>query len=347
MTMSCVRRRSRALPRLGAIALACVFAGAAQAVSFGEVFEAALSHDPQLQGARFERESTQQGVPIARSGLLPSVTLNMSQARVEGVREFPNALDQSVRQDLSYKSPQRSLSMRVPLFNYEAISRYRQSLAQYDYADALFKVRSNDLLDRLGTAYLQRLLAEEGIRLSQAQVNAIEAQRERARRMMQSGEATRIEVAETEAALDVARVQLIEAQDQLTLARRLLLRITGVDAAVLNDLPLDFRPEPLEPQDLASWQERAVRSNPNILSRQLAVESARLNIHRNQAGHLPRLDLVASATMNRNESLSTLSQESRLRTLALQLNVPLYSGGGVSASVRQAAADMARAELDA
>ena len=133
----------------------------------------------------------------------------MSQSRVQGVREFPNSQNQQVRQDLDYKAPQRSLSLRMPLFNYEAISRYRQSLAQYDQADEVFKLRGNDLLDRLGTAYLQRLLAEENVRLSKAQVAAVEAQRERARRLMEKGEATRIEVAEGDAALDVAKVQLI------------------------------------------------------------------------------------------------------------------------------------------
>lgn len=343
---SLMRHWPRHLPRLGAVALAWACAGTVQAVSFGEAFEAALAHDPQFQGARFERESTQQGVPIARAGLLPSVNLSMSQSRVQGVRTFPNALDQEVRQDLDYKAPQRSLSVRMPLFNYEAISRYRQSLAQYDYADELFRVRSGDLLDRLGTAYLQRLLAEENVRLSQAQVRALEAQRDRARSMMQRGEATRIEVAESDAALDVARVQLIEAQDQVVLARRALLRITGMDLPGLNDVTPDYRPTTLGSTQLGDWQEIALQRNPSIQARQLAVESARLAIHRNQAGHLPRLDLVASASVSRNESLSTLSQESRLHSVGVQLQVPIYSGGGVSASVRQAAADRLRAEAD-
>lgn len=340
---------TRNLQRLSAIALACFSVGAAHAVTFGEAFEAALANDAKLQAARFERESNQQGVPIARANLLPSVNLSVSQSRVQGVREFPNSQNQQVRQDLDYKAPQRSLSLRMPLFNYEAISRYRQSLAQYDQADEVFKLRGNDLLDRLGTAYLQRLLAEENVRLSKAQVAAVEAQRERARRLMEKGEATRIEVAEGDAALDVAKVQLIEAYDQVILARRDLLRITGTDAPVLNDVAPDYLPTPMGTAQLSDWQELAAQRSPAIKSRELAVEAARLGIHRTRAGHLPRLDLVASATRSRNESLSTLSQESRLHSLGLQLNVPLYSGGGVSASVRQAAAEMARveAELDA
>jgi protease secretion system outer membrane protein len=350
--MTQLRQGWRRLPQgLGALLLAGAWsmAGAAQVVSFGEAFEAALAHDAQMQAARHERESAQQAVPIARAGLLPSVALNVSQTQVRGVREFPNSQDQQVRQDLDYKAPYRSLQLRMPLFNYEALSRYRQSLAQHDQADELFRVRGNDLLDRLGTAYLQRLLAEENVRLWQAQVAAVEAQRERALRLMERGEATRIEVAETEAALDVARVQLIEAQNEVLLARRALMKITGTDLPGLRDVTPDYEPVMFGPGDLASWQALAAERNPVLRARERAVEAARLAIHRAQSGHLPKLDLVASATMSRNESLSTLSQESRLHSVGLQLSVPLYSGGGVSATVRQAAADRARfeAELEA
>lgn len=353
--MTLLRHWPRHLPgrlgRLGALALACAatVAQAAPAISFGDAFEAALANDPQMQAARFERESAQQAVPIARAGLLPTVNLSMSQSRVQGVREFPNSLNQTVRQDLDYKAPQRSLSLRMPLFNYEAISRYRQSLAQYDQADELFKVRSNDLLDRLGTAYLQRLLAEENVRLSESQVAAVLAQRDRARSLMDRGEATRIEVSETEAALDLARVQLIEARNEVILARRTLLKITGQDLPALQDVPPDYQPALLGSGELDDWQALASQRNPSVLMRQQAVEAAKRVVQRAQAGHMPRLDLVASASMSRNESLSTLSQESRLHSVGLQLNVPLYGGGGVSATVRQAVADQSRteAELDA
>jgi protease secretion system outer membrane protein len=339
----------RSLARLGAVALVWAAAGAAQAFSFGQAYEAALANDPQMQAARHERESVQQGVPIARASLLPNVSLSMSHSKVHGAKEFPNALNQTVRQDLDYSAPSRSLSMRMPLFNYESLSRYRQALSQYDYADLVYSVRSSDLVDRLGGAYLQFLLSEENLRLGQAQVKALEVQRARAQRMMQMGESTRIEVAEADAALDVARVQVIEAQDALEVARRTLKRITGVEPASLNNVALDFRPGPLMPERLSDWQELAEQRNPNVRARVQAVESARLGIHRNRAGHLPRLDLVASASVSRNESLSTLSQESRLHSLGLQLNVPIYSGGGVEASVRQAIADRDRAaaELDA
>ena len=53
---------------------------------------------------------------------------------------------------------------------------------------------------------------------------------------------------------------------------------------------------------------------------------------------------MANATKNQNESASNLNQTTSLRTVALQLSVPIFSGGGIDASVKQAVADQSRVE---
>ena len=47
---------------------------------------------------------------------------------------------------------------------------------------------------------------------------------------------------------------------------------------------------------------------------------------------------------SQNESTSNLNQTTALRSLGMQLNVPLFSGGGIDASVKQAVAEQSRAE---
>jgi protease secretion system outer membrane protein len=64
---------------------------------------------------------------------------------------------------------------------------------------------------------------------------------------------------------------------------------------------------------------------------------------------LPRLDLVASAGRNSSDTVNTLNQNASSLSVGLQLNIPLYAGGAVSAAVRQAVAhyEQAQADLDA
>ena len=316
------------------------------ALSFAEAYEAARVHDAQYRAAGHDLDASRQSVPVARSALMPSVALSMSGADVSGSRAFPNAVNQEVRVRVDYSTPQANLALRVPVFNHEARSRLSQAEAQADMAESVFRSRGLELIDRLAVGYLQVLLADEAKRLADVQVQALTSQLAQAQQRLQRGEGTRVDVAQTQAALDVSRVRVVEADDQLDLTRRQLRRITGLPTPPSRQVPGDYMPAPLPPEGLHQWLSLAVSQSPTLQARQQALTAARMGVSRQYAGHLPRLDLVASLSRSQNESLSNLNQTSVLRSIGMQLNVPLYSGGGVEASVKQAMAEQARAEED-
>lgn len=335
--------------RLGPLLLAAaLLAGSAtaQAMSFAEVMSAARDNDAQYRAARHELESTRLGVPIARAQLLPAVGLNLSQSEVSGSRQFFNTLNQEAKVQLQYSSPTTNLAMRMPLYNREARARYDQSQVQADAAEAVFRSRGLELVDRAGSAYLQVLLADDGIVLAQSQQTNLEGQLGRAEQRFKRGEGTRTEQAIAQAAVDLAKVKVLEARDQADLARRNLKRVTGREAPQLNQLAADFVPGAEDAGRLAEWMELAERNSPNLQARQQFLMSARLGVERQQAGHHPRVDLVASIARSENDSINNLGQTSVLKTLGLQVNVPIYSGGGVDAGVKQAVQDQARAEQE-
>ncbi len=316
------------------------------ALGFGHAYTAALGHDALIDAARHERDVTQANVPVSFAALLPSVSFTMSDNLYSGTRSFPNALNQQVTIDLDYKAPQQALQMRAPIFNYESLSRYRQAKVQAVGADEVYRVRGVDLMDRLSVAYLQRMLADDNLVQIQAQIVWLQAQRERAQQRLQRGEGTRIEVADAQGQLDLASAKLLDVLDQVTVARRGLARITGFDHEQVARADDTMPTPPLQPPSLQEWQSLAARGNPAIQAREQTVEAARHGVQRNLSGHLPRLDVVASLSRNSNESLSTLNQNSRLASLGFQLNVPLYAGGGVQASIKQARSDVARTEAE-
>jgi len=158
-------------------------------------------------------------------------------------------------------------------------------------------------------------------------------------------------VAEAQAALAQAAALEAAARSAVTLARLGLEQLMGPStpsastpaSAVPPDLP------PTWPGLNESVQEviaRAKASHPTLAARRQAVVAAATDIRRNEAGHLPRADLVLSASSSRSDSLSTLNQAVNQRVLSAQLNLPLYSGGGVLASVAQATAELRRAEAE-
>lgn len=337
------------LPRRGALALAAsalVVAGSARAMTLADAFDAALSNDPQYRAALFDRDSARENVPMARAGLMPQVQFSASTAEVGGTREFPNALNQDVTVRVDYVAPQTQLSLRQPLFNYEGLSRLRQAEASTRSADATFRSRALTLVDRVSTAYMQALATLSVLAVSDAEMAAGRAQLARAEQRYLKGEGTRTDEAQARAALELARARETDAKDQFDLALVRLRRLTGRPATWMNALVDDFRPAPQAVAPLQEWLDRAEAGSPLIEARREAVAAARAAVQRNLAGHLPRVDLVASLARSRNESLSNLNQSSSLRSVGVQLSVPLFSGGGVSASVRQAEADLARAEQE-
>ena len=327
-------------------AVALGFGGVApvSAMSFAEAFDAAQSFDAQYRAAGYEREAAQLNVPIARSTLLPQVSFNYSNSTVEGTREFPNGLNQPVAVRVDYTAPQASLVLRAPIFNYEAINRFREAQASARGADQVFRAEGLELLNRLGTAYVQLLLSEEALSLNEQQVKAFELQAARAEQRFRRGEGTRTDIAIAQATLDVSRVRVIEAADGLEVARRDLRRIIGQDVPALNRIPGDFTPAPLPQTRLEDWLSIAFRQSPMLRAREEAIEAARFQIERARAGHLPKLDLVGSLSDSRNESLSSLNQGSRLRSIGVQLTVPIFSGFGIQAGVDLAGVNRSRAQ---
>ncbi len=336
-------------PRLAMVVgmLAAAWAMPSQAMSFGQAYEAARGFDSRFQAAGFERQTAQEGVPIARASLRPAVSANLSDTQVTGVRIFPNALSQEVRLRTDYSAPQASLQMRAPIINWEATSNLRRAELLAQGADFVYQLRGLELVDRLGSTYLDLLLAQENLALTERQVKAFEAQMARAERRLQRGEGTKTEIAQAQAALEQARSKVVEAIDQLTTTRQALRRITGQEMPSVHNIARDFEPPPLVPATVDEWLEQAKRQNPLVQARLQNVDAAKFAVQGRRAGHYPRLDVVASISQVQNESLSSLNQTSRLSSIGFQLTVPLYNGGGVDASVRQATAELARLEEEA
>jgi protease secretion system outer membrane protein len=319
---------------------------AAHAGEFEQAYRAALENDARFQAAKASLISGQQALPLARSGVLPTVNATLTETAVQGTQQFDVAGGSAKSNNLDYRAPTQSISLRAPLFNAEGTARVRQASAQVSNAEATFVGRKAELVDRLAVAYLQRMLAEDAFLSLHAQVHATVAQRNLMRRRFEQGEGTRTEVAEARANLSLALAQWGDSKDQMENARQALEAITGVPQALVVRLDDTFSPPPLVPAGLQEWQEKAIAANPDVRAKRHLVEAAEALVARSNAGHKPRLDLVASVSSSRNESVSSLNQSVNQSAIGLQLNIPIYSGGAVQAAVAQAIAEKDKAEAE-
>jgi outer membrane protein len=197
---------------------------------------------------------------------------------------------------------------------------------------------------RVADAYFNVLDAEADLRAAEANKKATARQLEQAKQRFEVGLIAITDVHETQAAYDGANTDVIVSRNAIDTAWEALLEIIGShpreDLAQLQD-PIDLAKP--EPADLDQWAETALEQNLLIESAFRSAELARKNIELQRSGHYPTLDLVGSyGTLDNSDS--NRGSRSNLGVIGLELNVPLYQGGGVSSAVRQARYDFEAAQ---
>jgi outer membrane protein, protease secretion system len=321
-------------------------AGQASAISLLQAYDAALQNDPTYRSAIHDNEAGQQYKALGRSSLLPNVSASYATSKNRYDITAPNFLGQETTTHPANTSKSGGVSLRQSLFNLDGVARYYQGIAQTNYSDAQFSARGQDLVLRVVGAYADAQYAEEQLVLVTAQRDAYAEQMRVNERMFQKGEGTRTDMLETRARYELAEAQVLEAQDNLTTARNTLAGIVGQDVNQLDPLSDNFQVKPMEPTDFNAWKALAIERNPEIVAQRYAVEAARQEINKNRAGHAPRLDFIAGYSKNSSETINTLNQDSTVRSVGVQLNIPLYSGGYVNAATTQAVANHEKAKSD-
>lgn len=321
-------------------------AGSASAIGLLQAYEAALQNDPTYRAAVYENEAGQQYTALGRANLLPNLSASYSNSKNKADITSKNAFGPAVTVQRNYTSVVGAIQLRQPLVNLEGVARYYQGVAQTNYSDAQFSAHRQDLIMRLVGAYADAKFAEDNLALVTAQRDTYAEQRRVNERMFEKGEGTRTDMLETQAKFDLGQAQLIESQDNLTDARNMLAAMVGQEITVLDALRDDFRVKPLQPAGFDEWKALALEHNPEIIAQRHAVEAASQEINKNRAGHMPRLDMIASISNTSSDTINTFNQDAKTNSIGLQLNVPIYSGGYTSAVTGQAVSNHRKAQAD-
>ncbi|MFI4938966.1 MAG: TolC family outer membrane protein [Burkholderiales bacterium] len=329
---------------LGAGLLAPV--GNAFALGLLEAYNAALQNDPIYHSAIHESDAGKENRTLGRSNLLPNLSINYSGNKNWAETTQPNGNGGYASTKPIYISSTGGLTLRQPLYSPEGVARYREGIAQSDYSEAQFSARKQELVIRLVSAYVDALYAGDLLNLASAQRDTFAEQKQANDRMFKRGEGTRTDMLETQAKLDLAEAQLIEAKDSRATSFHALAAIVGSEVNRLDGLSENFQARPLQPAAFEDWKQLALQHNPDIQAQRYAVEVAQQEIYKNRAGQLPHLDLVASVTKDKADTIDTYTTNSNVGSLGVQLTIPIYSGGSVSASTRQASANYEKAKTD-
>jgi len=332
--------------------VACALSSAAIAtwsqpvsMDFKQVYEAALVQDASIRASRASADAGREKLPQARAGLLPQISATASRNNNNLDSTSSNLLGNPVTTNDQYFSDSKTLQLRQPLVNMQRWQQFEQAKSLVAESEATLDRDLQNLVVRVTGAYFEYLMSDEQLELVLAQKKMYTSLVDAAKKGLAAGSGTRTDIDDAQARLDMASAQELEArqnQDQTRRQLEVLINQPVGSVAKLNVAALKLV-GPV-PANLEQWTSRAETNSPEMKAMQARLDAARREVSKSQAGHLPTLDAIAQWSNSGSENITRINSRYENKSIGLQLNVPLYSGGYVNSTIRQAVAEQTRAE---
>ncbi|MCW7541398.1 TolC family outer membrane protein [Aquabacterium sp. A7-Y] len=313
----------------------------AQAADLIDAWRAAQQHDLDVVAAREAHRAGQTRRDQASGLWRPSLHLSaaagyMTQdTETHGARFQAPGFGRSDEVDFTTsvhggRSTGWALTARQALINRERDAQSRQLELAAQAADHEWQTAQQDLILRVAERYFDVALAAESLRLLHAQQSAVAKAAAEARERFEQGSLPITDVHETTARAEAIKAQVLAGTTELQLKQSALADMTGWHAEV-GPLALPFEALPSEPlagldQCLAAGE----AGNPALALQATAAASAREEAAKFSARAAPTLDLVArlgDERLSGDGDFGASRNLSRSRSIGLQLNVPLWTGG--------------------
>ncbi len=326
-----------------AMGLSLTASATTQAQSLTELYQAARGFDASYQSAQSQAKATEARGEQAKAGIWPTAGLSAGASRTN--------LDVVGVPDARYFGSQNvGISASQPLYRPANWANYAQGSKQVMLAEAQLNAAEQELIIRTSQTYFDVLAAQDTLTFVQAQKAAVAEQLASAKRNFEVGTSTITDTREAQAKFDLVTAQEIAAQNDVQVKQMAMDQLVGKTGVQPKALAVPAAlPAPV-PNDVNAWVAHAEAAHPSVVQARIALDIAKLETTKAEAGHLPTLDLTASYGSNRSQgsSTSTATTRSNSGTVGLSLNLPLFAGFATQNRVKETLAleDKAQTDLD-
>jgi len=352
-------------------------ANSGQMADLINLYQEAAFSDPVLNAARFNYQASKELYWQGLSLLLPQANATPGGTRYYQHGQGTTTVATGAGNSRVFDQKSYTVTLTQPVFNMAALEAFKQGDLNTKIADMRFYLAQQDLIIRVSQAYFDALTSQDNVELYRNKKGLIKQQLEIAQAKFDAGLATIVDVNTAQAALDLANSQEIAAQADLVVKRGVLEQLAGRPVGALRPLtkeakidgvlkdprskskdakgnPIADSVNPQLPpgQTLDDWIKQAEAANFNVLAGQLSVSLAESTYRASQALNYPSLNLVGTSGFNTSNGTPTSYTPANTNvynnTVALQMTIPLVSGGFNSSVIRQNAAlvDQAKANYD-
>ncbi len=325
----------------------------AGAESLRDIYELALENDAQLKAEEAQYRANLETENLGRSALLPQINANYDYTDSDSKSSnlSPNFFEgleiEKTRTRRETQQDGYTVSLSQALFDLPAWFSFQSGKEFSRQAEATFAANQQNLIVRVVEAYLAVLRAQDNLEASKAQERAFERQLEQTQQRFEVGLIAITDVYEAQAAYDLSQVNRIVDENNVSVALERLSVLTGQNHSNLNVLVADFDIKLPEPNDRAAWVDFALQNNFSLQAARYAEEASRQAAKANQMQHAPKVsgsysyrDYDTEGDLTRNPPTGLEAPPdgtARDNIVQLRVDLPLYTGGAISANRRKAA----------
>jgi outer membrane protein len=308
----------------------------------------AYQNNPSLNAQRASLGATDENVPQALSGYRPKLSItanggeNFTSVETHQYSNFGNKIFSTTSVQTPFTSRGIGATATETLYNgMQTANRVRQAESQVMGARETLRVTEQQVLLDAATAYMNLLRDEAILELNRRNVEVLTEQLKQTRDRFTVGEVTRTDVAQAESRLAAGRSALLGAQSNYLTSAGNYRRVIGVAPGKLAPgVPVDR----FSPRTLKAAIAQGEAQSPSVLAATYGVDIAELAVKINEGSLYPNLTLAANVSQNWLPSYSTDRQF--LASVAGQLTIPIYQGGGEYAAIRQSKETLGQQRLN-
>ncbi len=315
-----------------------------EAMDLTEAYQLALQNDQGWKVAQAEHQMGIEVLPQAEALLLPQVTLSGSKSRVQ-LKETRSGVQLD---DRHYGSDRITFNATQTLFDRSKQAQLQQAQAQVDESNARLRLQKGELLDRVTSAYFNVLLAEATQAQLVIQEKAYRAQADALDRSYQLGNGTRTDVDEAKARLNLIEAQLLQARQQVVLAKIEFQSLVGEEVSQLTTPSMGQIEQVSMEQSLALRKILAEESSSELKAIKANIAAAEASVEAARSANLPVIDLFLQRSISGSDSVTSVGSKYDSAQIGVQLNLSLYDGGTRPSKLREAlsSVEMNRSRLE-
>ena len=207
----------------------------------------------------------------------------------------------------------------------KVIDQFKQSSVETE------QLLMQDIVER----YLTALSAQDDLRLTEYEITYTEKQLLQLRRLFEAQQIKITDVYEVEATLDTLKADHVDAQTKLEIAKQNLSELTGQKVMTLARL----RDEVIFLELSGSLEQRIIQArtlNAALRAQEIALEASDYEVNMEHSRHLPVVDLQLNYYRSNTGFENSQSSTTETHVAAININVPLFSGGTTMARANEA-----------